>query len=43
LDEVDGYLSSLSSCLVNYAMRYRATYVVTSVTEGAANFLIIGA
>jgi hypothetical protein len=41
LHEVDGYLSSQSSWLVNYAKRYRAGLRVgTSVTEGTANFLV---
>jgi hypothetical protein len=41
LHKVDGYLRSQSSWLVNYAKRYRAGLrVATSVTEGAANFLV---
>jgi hypothetical protein len=41
LHEVDNYLSSQSSWLVNYAKRYRAGLRVgTSVTEGTANFLV---
>ena len=41
LHEVDAYLASQSSWLVNYAERYRAGLRVgTSVTEGTANFLV---
>jgi hypothetical protein len=41
LHEVDRYLSSQSSWLVNYAKRYRAGLRVgISVTEGTANFLV---
>src|SRR4030088_405787 len=41
LHEVDGYLSSQSSWLVNYAKRYRAgERVGTSITEGTATFLV---
>src|SRR5208282_3530261 len=41
LHEVDNYLSSQSSWLVNYARRYRAGLRVgTSITEGTANFLV---
>ncbi len=41
LHEVDNYLSSQSTWLVNYAERYRAGLRVgTSVTEGTANFLV---
>ena len=41
LHEVDNYLSSQSSWLVNYAKRYRGGLRVgTSVTEGTANFLV---
>ena len=41
LHEVDAYLASRSSWLVNYAERYRAGMRVgTSVTEGTANFLV---
>jgi hypothetical protein len=39
--DVDGYLRSQSSWLVNYAKRYRAGLRVgTSITEGTANFLV---
>jgi hypothetical protein len=39
--DVDGYLRSQSSWLVNYAKRYRAELRVgTSITEGTANFLV---
>jgi hypothetical protein len=39
--DVDGYLRSQSSWLVNYAKRYRAYLRVgTSITEGTANFLV---
>lgn len=41
LHEVNGYLTSQSAWLVNYAKRYRAGLRVgTSVAEGTANFLI---
>jgi hypothetical protein len=41
LREVDKYLRSQSTRLVNYAKRYRAGLRVgTSVTEGTANFLV---
>ena len=41
LHEVDAYLSSQSTWLVNYARRYRAGLRVgTSMTEGTANFLV---
>ncbi len=41
LHEVDAYLSSQSTWLVNYAERHRAGLRVgTSVTEGTANFLV---
>jgi len=41
LREVDNYLRSQSTRLVNYAKRYRAGLRVgTSVTEGTANFLV---
>lgn len=41
LREVDSYLRSQSSRLVNYAKRYRAGLRVgTSLTEGTANFLV---
>jgi len=41
LHEINGYLSSQSSWLVNYAKRYRAGLRVgTAVTEGTANFLV---
>jgi hypothetical protein len=41
LREVDNYLRSQSTRLVNYAERYRAGLRVgTSVTEGTANFLV---
>jgi phage-related protein len=41
LHEVDRYLSSQSSWLVDYAKRYRAGLRVgTSITEGTANFLV---
>ena len=41
LHEIDNYLGSQSSWLVNYAKRYRAGLRVgTSVTEGMANFLV---
>ena len=41
LHQVDGYLSSQSAWLVDYAKRYRAGLRVgTSVTEGTANFLV---
>ena len=41
LQAVDDYLRSQSTRLVNYAERYRAGLRVgTSVTEGAANFLV---
>jgi len=41
LHEVDNYLRSQSTRLVNYAERYRAGLRVgTSVTEGTANFLV---
>jgi hypothetical protein len=41
LHEVDAYLASQNSWLVNYAERYRAGLRVgTSVTEGTANFLV---
>jgi hypothetical protein len=41
LHEVNGYLTSQSAWLVNYAKRYRASLRVgTSVTEGTANFLV---
>ena len=43
LHEVDGYLSSQSSWLVNYAKRYRAGLRVgTSVTEGKQTSSSIG-
>ena len=39
--DVDEYLRGQSSWLVNYAKRYRAGLRVgTSITEGAANFLV---
>ena len=41
LREVDNYLRGQRTRLVNYAKRYRATSVGTSVTEGTANFLSI--
>jgi hypothetical protein len=41
LHEVDRYLNSQSSWLVDYAKRYRAGLRVgTSITEGTANFLV---
>jgi hypothetical protein len=41
LHEVDAYLSSQSTWLVNYAKRHRAGLRVgTSITEGTANFLV---
>jgi hypothetical protein len=41
MHEVDNYLRSQSSGLVNYAKRYRGGLRVgTSVTEGTANFLV---
>jgi hypothetical protein len=41
LHEVDNYLRSQSSWLVNYAKRYRGGLRVgTSVTEGTATFLV---
>jgi hypothetical protein len=41
LHEIDGYLRSQSSWLVNYAQRYRAGLRVgTALTEGTANFLV---
>ena len=41
LHAVDTYLSSQSTWLVNYAERHRAGLRVgTSITEGAANFLV---
>ena len=41
LHEVDNYLRSQSSWLVNYAKRYRGGLRVgTSVTEGTVNFLV---
>ncbi len=41
LREVDKYLRGQTTCLVNYAKRYRAGLRVgTSVTEGTANFLV---
>jgi hypothetical protein len=41
LHEVDNYLSSQSTWLINYAERYRAGLRVgTSITEGTANFLV---
>jgi hypothetical protein len=41
LREIDNYLRSQSSRLVNYAKRYRAGLRVgTSMTEGAANFAV---
>ena len=41
LHEVDNYLRSQSTRLVNYAERYRAGLRVgTSLTEGTANFLV---
>jgi hypothetical protein len=41
LHEVDNYLRGQSARLINYAERYRAGQRVgTSVTEGAANFLV---
>jgi hypothetical protein len=41
LHAVDAYLSSQSTWLVNYAERHRAGLRVgTSITEGAANFLV---
>src|SRR5215204_6963022 len=41
LREIDRYLSSQSTWLVNYAERHRAGLRVgTSLTEGTANFLV---
>ena len=41
LREIDRYLTSQSAWLVNYAERHRAGLRVgTSITEGAANFLV---
>src|SRR4051812_48816318 len=41
LREIDRYLTSQSAWLVNYAERHRAGLRVgTSLTEGAANFLV---
>ena len=41
LHEIDRYLSSQSTWLVNYAERHRAGLRVgTSITEGTANFLV---
>jgi hypothetical protein len=41
LHAVDSYFRSQSARLVNYAERYRAGMrVETSITEGAANFLV---
>lgn len=41
LHEINGYLSSQSGRLVNYAARHRAGLRVgTSITEGTANFLV---
>jgi hypothetical protein len=41
LHEIDSYLSGQSGRLVNYAARHRAGLRVgTSITEGAANFLV---
>ena len=39
--DIDGYLRGRSNWLVNYSKRYRAGLRVgTSITEGAANFLV---
>jgi hypothetical protein len=41
LRELDSYLTDQSAWLVNYAERHRAGLRVgTSITEGAANFLV---
>jgi hypothetical protein len=41
--DIDGYLSSQSSWLTNYAKRYSADLRVgTSITEGTANYSQVG-